>query len=40
VLTDAVLENGHIVGVTRVLRDGKEESRYGWVAVPKSGNTL
>jgi hypothetical protein len=40
ILTSAVLDNGDIVGVTRMVREGKDESRYSWAAKPVSGPAL
>lgn len=40
VYTNAIIEDGKIIGVTRVLRDGVESLRYSWYAIPTGKATL
>lgn len=40
IVTDAVIEDGKIIGVTRVFRKGSEPFRYTWIALPANKETL
>ena len=39
-VTNAILDDNNIIGITRIFVDGKEQQRYSWLAVAIDGKTL